>query len=505
MGPEAAYAELLQRSREQSMFSSCAELLAWDEETYLPRAGVAHRSEQLALLTSELHGRATDPRIAELLVAIDGSALVRDPESRAAANVREIRRAYDRETRVPLELAQELARVTSLAHQEWVGARKTDDFARFRPWLERIVKLRREEAAAVGFAEVPYDALLDDYEPGVTTQAMAVIYDAIRADLVPLAAAVMDAARQPDHRLLRGDYPAAQQHTLVETVLEAVGFDFRGGRLDTSVHPFSTHIGPGDCRLTTRYDPRDVTDGLMSVLHEAGHGLYDQGLDAEHFGTPVGQANSHGLHESQARLWENRVGRSRAFWDYVVPVARKMFPNAWHGASAEDVQFAVNRVSRSVNRTRADELTYNLHTLIRFELELALIGGDLAIADLPTAWNDLSLRYLGVVPADDAEGCLQDSHWAAGLIGYFPTYTLGDVIAAQLFVTAEQEVGNLDECFARGQFSVLRDWLRERVHRHGMRYPTSALIARVTGEPPDHRVLVALLREKYRGLYGIRD
>jgi carboxypeptidase Taq len=503
MDAESAYAELIRRTREQSLLGSCAAVLSWDEETYMPAAGVAHRSEQLAWLTTELHARATDPRILDLVETVERSTLVGDASSAAAVNVREIRRAFERETRIPSSVAEELARVTTLAQQEWVVARADDDFARFRPWLERIVALRRVEADAVGYVDEPYDALLDEYEPGTTTRDISRLYDAIRQDLVPLVAAVTGCRRQPKRAAFHALYPEEQQRSAMASIAAAIGFDFSGGRLDTSAHPFAIHIGPGDCRLTVRYDVWDATGALFGVMHEGGHGLYDQGLDVREFGTPIGEAASQGLHESQARLWENRVGRGHAFWQYALPLLRSASGDAFAGLSADEAYFAANAVAASTNRVRADELTYNLHVLVRFELERELVSGKLAASDVPEAWNALYARYLGITPASDADGCLQDSHWAAGLIGYFPTYTLGDVYAAQLYVAAERAIGDLDAAMARGEFGALREWLREHIHRHGHRLSASALIKQATGESPNVATLVAVLRAKYGALYGL--
>jgi carboxypeptidase Taq len=503
MDAETAYRELIRRVREQALIASCADLLAWDEETYVPANGLAYRSDQAAWLTTELHTRTTDPKVSELLEIVEASDLVRDPTAREAANVREIRRAFDRETRIPVAIAEELSRVTTLAQQAWLAARADDDFSRFRPWLERIVALRRAEADAIGYAEEPYDVLLDEYEPGTTTRDARRLYDTIRADLVPLVAAIASSSRQPRRRAFHAHFPAEQQRVVMASIAAAIGFDFSGGRLDTSAHPFATHIGPGDVRLTIRYDPWDVTAALYGILHEGGHGLYDQGLEPEEFGTPLGDAASQGLHESQARLWENRVGRSHAFWQYALPVLRAACPGALESLSVEDAYFAANAVAPSTNRVRADELTYHLHVLVRFELERQLIGGTLAAADVPDAWNELYARYLGVVPTSDAEGCLQDIHWASGLIGYFPSYTLGDVYAAQLYGAAERAIGDLDAATARGDFGALRTWLRDHVHRHGHVLSAAALVQRATGEPPNIATLVGVLRAKYSALYAI--
>jgi carboxypeptidase Taq len=286
-------------------------------------------------------------------------------------------------------------------------------------------------------------------------------------------------------------------------VASALGFDFERGRVDRAVHPFCTQIGVGDCRIAIRYSTNNFSDAFFSLLHEVGHGLYDQGLDPAYDGTPVGTVTSVGLSESQARLWENLVGRSLPFWKYFFPRARQAFPEALGKVSLGDFHTAINQVGPSLNRVQADEVTYNLHILVRFELERDLVKGDLSVADLPGAWNDAYKRTFGIVPANDAEGCLQDGHWSEGLIGYFPTYTLGNLFAAQLFAKARAELGNLDQAFAHGQFAGLLDWLREQVYRHGSRYSAPRLIERATGAKPDHRPLIQGLREKYGELYGI--
>lgn len=500
---QAAYDELIRRSRERHLLASCSSLLGWDEQTYMPSGGAEHRGHQLALLAGLHHERATDPKVGELLGEVEGSTLVADPDSPQAANVREFRRSFDRQTKLPRTLVEEMARATSRGQQEWVSAKRDKDFPRLKPALETIFSLKREEARCLGSYDEPYDALLDEYEPGAKSRDLAVLFDALRADLVPLVAAIGAADRRPDGSILRRDYPLDRQRVFGEAVAAAVGFDFRRGRLDTTEHPFCTDIGPGDTRITTRYDLHNFSDAFFGVLHEVGHGLYSQGLDPAHHGTPMGEAVSLGIHESQSRLWENVVGRGRPFWAYWYPLATQVFRDALGDVPFDDFYFAINEVRPSLIRVQADEVTYNLHVLVRFELERALLGGDLSMADLPAAWNEKYQHYLGVTPAHDAEGCLQDIHWSAGLVGYFPTYTLGNLYAAQLYAKALEELGDLPASFARGDFSGLLGWLREKVHHPGQRYRAADLARRVTGSPLDHRPLVLALREKYGALYGI--
>jgi carboxypeptidase Taq len=504
MEPRAAYEELIRRVREETLLASCAELLGWDEDTYMPHGGAAHRGNQLALLAGLVHAKATDPRIGDLLAAVEGSSLLGDPQAAEAVNVREIRRAYQRLTRLPRVLVEEMARLTVAAQQEWATARRDADFGRFRPWLEKIVALKCREAECLGYEDTAYDALLEQYEPGARSRDLANLFDALRHELVPLASALTYAGRRPDVSVLQRDYPIDRQRLFGEMAAATVGFDFRRGRLDTTTtHPFFSSVGPDDCRISTRYHPHDFSCGLFAILHEAGHALYEQGLPAAHHGTPLGDAPSLALHESQARLWENTVGRSRPFWEHFFPLACRVFPEALTDVGLDDFHFAVNNVEPTFIRIGADEVTYNLHILVRFELERALVAGDLKAADVPAAWNEAYRHNLGIRPGNDAEGCLQDGHWAAGLIGYFPTYTLGNVFAAQLFARAAADVGDLDGPFARGDFSGLLGWLREKVHGQGGRYPAARLIECATGAPPDHRPLIQALKRKYGELYGV--
>jgi carboxypeptidase Taq len=503
MNADTAYDDLIRHSRDTALLASVANLLEWDQETLMPAGAVAGRGDQLAMLAGQIHDRSTDPRIGDWLHEIEQSALVRDPDQGPAVNVREIRRSYDRETRIPRALAEALARTTALAQQEWAIARGESSFARFRPWLAQIIDLKRQEAECIGYADVPYDALLDEYEPGARSADVARLYDAIRSELLPLIDAITGAPRQPSTAVVKRDFPVERQRAFVDAVATTIGFDRNHGRIDTSVHPFCAQVGAGDTRITTRFAATKFEDGIFGVLHEVGHALYDQGLDPTAFGTPMGEAVSLGVHESQSRLWENRVGRGRAAWEYFFPVAQTHFPDMLGDVTADAFHFAINHVARTPIRVQADEVTYNLHTLIRFELERAMIAGDLQVDDVPDAWNAAYRRYLGITPASDAEGCLQDTHWSAGLIGYFPTYTLGDVYSAQFYAAAEHAAGPFDAPFARGDFSPLLGWLRTNVHAQGQRYMAASLVEHATGALPDHRPLIDWLRRKYSALYNL--
>jgi carboxypeptidase Taq len=502
---QALYDELLDSWRKAVTLGSVQSQLSWDEQTYLPPGGAAHRADQMSLLAGMVHQQLIAPRLGELISGLESGPKPAGADGVFEANVREARRRYDRLTKLPTRLVEELTRVTSLAQQNWVEARKTSDFEKFRPWLEKIVALKREEAAALGGGgnTPPYDALLDDYEPGAKSADVAKVFAALRAALVPLVKAIAGSKKKPDVSILTRRYPKAAQAEFAQSAAAAIGFSFHDGRLDESHHPFCSGIGPGDCRLTTRYNEHHFPGAFFGVLHEAGHGLYEQGLDRQAFGTPIGEATSLGFHESQSRMWENFVGRSQAFWKHFYSPAQTKFPEALGSVSRDAFYAAINDVQPSFIRVEADEVTYNLHIMIRFELEQELISGRLQPADVPAAWNAQYTQSLGITPVKDAEGCLQDIHWSGGMLGYFPTYALGNMYAAQLFATARKAVGDLDGQFGKGEFAPLRDWLRENVHRLGRRYLPGPLIERITGQPLSHEPLVAHLKAKYEPLYGL--
>jgi carboxypeptidase Taq len=495
-----AYADLIRRWKEAGLLGSCAALLGWDERTYMPRNGSIHRAEQLALLARLGHERVTEPKIGELLATVERDRLEPD----AAANVREIRRAYDRAVKLPPELVEEMARVTTQAQQAWTDARAASNFARFRPWLEKIVALKRRETQAVGFKDHPYDALIDEFEPGTTTRSIQQLFAALAKELAPLVAELLNAPKQPKREILNREFPVAAQERLGREAAQAIGFDFNSGRLDVTTHPFCSGTGPGDCRITTRYNPKHFNESFFGILHECGHGVYEQNLPPEHFGEPLGTACSFGIHESQSRLWENQVGRSRAFWECFFPKALQAFPSL-KDVTLDDFLFAINDVQASFIRVEADEATYNLHIILRFELEQALMSGDLLPAELPGAWNEKFKKLFDRTPPDDKHGCLQDIHWSFGGIGYFPTYTLGNLYSAQFMERARQDLGadGLDADFRAGKFGRLKEWLTDRIHRHGQRYRPPELCERMTGQPPSHEPFIRYLRSKYRPLFGV--
>ena len=500
------YSELLERMRQVATLNSVANLLSWDQETMMPPKAGGFRADALASVGRLAHEHATDPRVGELIAACEADrALLEAPDVRA--NLREMRRDYDRAIKLPADLVAEMSEVSSRALEVWKAARAASDFSAFRPWLERQIELARRKAACYG---VPpggeaYDALLDEYEPGTTATALEGVFGPLRAELTPLLRAIA-AARPPDESVRALAVPLERQRAINAAVLERIGFDSAAGRLDVSTHPFSTGIAPFDTRITTRYKETDFADALNSTLHEAGHALYEQGVPAAtHWGEPLGEPLGLGVHESQSRLWENHVGRSLAFWRFVRPIARQMIGAELERFTAEELYRAANVVRRGFIRVESDEATYNLHVMLRFDLERAMLAGDLQVADLPAAWNERIRRDLGVIVPDDARGCLQDIHWSMGAIGYFPTYTLGTLYAAQLWEAIGRALPDLEAAIERGEFVTLLSWLRENVHGHGRRYPASELCLRLTGAPLGYGPLLRHLRSKLGAIYGLAD
>ncbi len=500
---ESTYQRLIAEIKQISLLGSCASVLGWDKQTYMPKGGAGHRAEQLASLSGMIHERATAPQIGDYLAEIENSDLVSDPYSEAAVNVRELRRDYDRAIKLPRSLVEELARVATISQQVWREAREESDYALFQPHLTKILDLKHQQVRALNTGETSYDTLLDDYEPGETSENLTRVFSGLRDELVELVGAIAESGKKPDENILTRTYPIDQQEAFGKIAAAQIGFNFDNGRLDITTHPFCSGIGPGDTRLTTRYNTHHFSESFFSIMHEAGHGIYDQGLNDEYYGTPMGSSISLGIHESQSRMWENFVGRSEAFWAHFYPKVQAAFPDALSDVSERDFYGAINTVAPSFIRVEADEATYNLHIMLRFELEQALINGGLKAEDVPGVWNETFEKYLGITPPDDTQGCLQDIHWSGGGIGYFPTYALGNLYAAQFFEQARQEVGDLDAQFAEGVFDPLKNWLTEKIYSQGQRYRANELIEVVTGKPLSHEPLMRHLRAKYEPLYGI--
>ena len=499
----ATYQKLLAQQKRVAILDSVQGVLEWDYRTYMPKEGAPHRAEQSALLAGLRHEWSTAPEVGAMLNELEQGEYGGNKLSVEAVNLREWRHDYDRMVKLPKELVEELTRTSTHAQDAWKKARETRQFNLFRPWLEKTITLKRREANYLGYDDEPYDALLDGFEPGARTSEVAVVLSHLRDQLVVILKAIAGSPRQPDVSCLHREFPAAAQAAFGREVAEAIGYNFDSGRLDTTTHPFCSGLGPSDVRITTRYDEHFLNGALFGVIHESGHGIYQQNLPGEHWGSPAGDPVSLGIHESQSRLWENMVGRSRAFWEHWFPKAQAAFP-ALRDVKLDDFHFAINAVKPSFIRVEADEVTYNLHILLRFELERAMLNGELTAADAPGAWNDKFQRYFGLKVPDDAAGCLQDIHWSSGYIGYFPTYSLGNLNAAQFFERARADLGDLDDMFRRGEFQPLRRWLTDKIHSQGRRYRAAHLIEVVTGKPLEAKALVGYLKGKFGELYQVK-
>lgn len=491
----SAYERLTALGKELQLVSDSAALLGWDQEVLLPSRGIPYRAEQMSWFCGYVHERFTAAEVGEWIAEAEDQTKAGDVV--AAANCREWRHEYDRSTCLPTKLVQELAEARVHSQAAWAEARKVSDFRRFSPHLQKLVDLSREHAERWGYDDQLYDALIDRFERGATARGLVGTLGSLRTSLLP----IVDAAtsRPPyDRSGLSGHYPVERQQAFNREVAESIGFDFEAGRIDTAVHPFCSGMAPYDTRLTTRYDETDFLSSLFGVLHEAGHGLYEQGLPKDWRGQPVGNSVSLGVHESQSRLWENHVGRSRGFWEKWLPRAIHHFPHLM-GLTPEDLYAAVNQAERSHIRVEADEVTYDLHILLRFELECAIFSGDLAIADIPGEWNRRFESYFGLPVRNDAEGCLQDIHWSMGIFGYFPTYSLGNLNAAHLASAAKSQDPAVDAAFASADYAPLLAWMRKHLHEAGSLHLPDDLVTRAAGAPVTSEALVSHLRERYLG------
>jgi carboxypeptidase Taq len=470
------------------------QILDWDSRVSMPHAGAEARADATATLTRMIHERAVGDEVGELLEQLAPLERELEPASAEAALIRVARRDWERYRSVPGDLAAELAHSSAIAVAAWDVAKATSDFAGFRPHLERQLELKRRYIGCFPPAEDEYDILLEDWEEGMTTARVAAIFDELRARLVPLIEGVR--GRDADDSFLRGPFPLAAQKEASRRVLEAFGYSGEEWRVDETPHPFASNPGLGDVRLTTHYDETNL-HSLFSSMHEFGHGVYEWGVAPELARTPLGSGTSSAIHESQSRTWENLVGRSDGFWRWFYADLQAIFPDVIGEVERERFVAATNAVRPGLIRIDADEATYGLHIILRFELERELLDGRLAVVDVPEAWNARVRDYLGLDVPDDARGVLQDMHWAIGLFGYFPTYQLGNVVSVQIWRRAQEDVGDLDEQFARGEFAPLREWLTEHVYRHGRIYPPEELVRRVTGEGIDAEPYLAYLEGKF--------
>ncbi len=493
-----AWELLVPKMKALADLKSALMLLHWDQLVMMPSGGGEARGRILATLRGIAHDRLGDPELGDLLAQLAEDASL-DADERAS--VRVLRRDHERAARVPNDLVRAIAEQSTITYGRWTEARRASDFAQLEAELGKLVDLKKAEADALGWERERYEALLDEYEPGMTAAELENMFGDLVSGLQPIVDTATEGAG-PRPAFLVGDYDPAKQDMLCRRLVTMIGFDFAAGRFDTAPHPFTAGVAPGDVRQTTRYRRDEPFPALYAAMHETGHALYEQGLPEAFNHLPIRRAPSGGVHESQSRLWENHVGRSRGFVDYLFPHLKELFSAELDAVTSEDLYRAVCHPRRSLCRVEADELTYNLHIVLRFELELAMFRDELATADLPDAWDAAMEKYVGVRPLDHSDGVLQDMHWCIGMFGYFPTYSLGDIYAAALWETVEQQLGSLDTELRVGDTSRLLEWLRENIHQQGYRYEAKELIERVTGKPPSPHPLLRYLRSKYSDLFG---
>lgn len=492
-----AAAELVQNLKKAHTFEQIGSLLSWDTQVNMPAESGDARSDQEAVIATLRHQASTNPAIAKNIAAIEALGTAATDDEKALARL--ARKDYEQLTRLPESFVAEKAAFDTASYEAWHKARATNDFAAFAPFLEKQVAYARQKAHYLNPTGDTYDTLLDQYDPDMTQESFSKLAEELQTQLVPLVREILSSPIKADESFLKG-FPVPLQAEFLKKVTTAMGFDYGRGRFDISPHPFCSGDA-FDSRLTTRYHEDNPLDSLFSAIHETGHALYEQGLPREWVGTPLGTAVGMGIHESQSRLWENQVARSHAFWKYFETPFREHFAPRLNGVSSEALYLAINKVSPTLIRCDSDEVTYNLHVLLRFQMEKELISGTLPVAEVPRRWNQLSTELLGLTPPNDTQGCLQDVHWSDGSFGYFPSYCLGNMVAAQLWNKVRQDLPALDENFSEGNFAPLLGWLRQNIHAHGRRYGTQELVQKVTGEPIRPQYLVAYLKDRYLPLY----
>ena len=476
-------------------------LLGWDQVTYMPDGGAEDRGNSMAVLANIVHQKSTDPAIGEMLAKIEPDIAQLDPDSDDARWFKVTKRNYEKDTKLSSDFVMRFARETTIAQMKWQEAKGKSDFSIFQPHLEVIIEMAKEAANFFAPYDHIYDPLLDMYEPGMKTAEVKAIFEALRPRQVELIQAIMDRPQIKDD-FLHISYPKQAQWDFGVEVLKAFGFDFNRGRQDYTHHPFTTSFGVNDVRLTTRIIEDDLLSGLMSTMHEGGHGLYEMGVNPAYAYHALGGSASLAIHESQSRMWENLVGRSLPFWKHFYPRLQSTFPTQLGNVSLNDFYRAVNKVQPSLIRIEADEATYNLHIMLRLEIEIGLAEGKIRVADLPEYWKTKMNEYLGVVPADDAHGVLQDVHWSNGLFGYFSTYALGNLVSAQLWEVMQKQMPNLEENIEKGDFAEMLQWLRDNIHSHGSKYEPQELVQRITGSKITAEPYVQYLTKKYSQIYG---
>jgi carboxypeptidase Taq len=498
MTNEAACHELLGLLNRIHRLESISGFLGWDEQVNLPPDSADKRAEEHSVLAETIHTTATNPRLGELLSTLEHSSTKLTVDQATVA--KDARRNYDRATKLPAEFVREKAIQSSVGYHAWAKARAASDFASYAPVLEKNIAMAKQEAAYLGWGDRPYDYMIDKHDPGMSAAVINKLFTALKTELVPLVRQITGSSVKARTDILQG-FPVGDQLNFLREVTEKLGFNYRRGRIDVSLHPFCSGSG-GDIRMTTRFNVNEPLDSLFSSIHETGHGLYEQGLPLEHHATALGQAAGMGVHESQSRLWENQVARSRPFWKFFEPRFRETFASQTAAVTSDELYLAINAVAPTLIRVDADEVTYNLHVILRFEIEQQLFAGTLQVADLPSAWNHLAGEMLGMIPTKDSEGVLQDVHWSDGAFGYFPSYCIGNMMAAQLWYRALELRPALTDDFAQGDFTWLLKWLQENVHAEGKRFDVLALTKKVTGHELSPKALLRYLRERYLPLYS---
>lgn len=492
------YIELLEDYSKIHQVGLILNLLMWDQNSYMPSGAVKMRGDQNALLSGYAHNIMTSRSFGDL---IEKAGKASKDDSGKEAVIRELKRIHDRATSIPEDVIKRLSRLESLATESWTKARQKSDFNMFSPILEEMVSLKMKVSELVGYDDRPYDALLDEYEPYMKSAKIEEKFKSLRNKLKPMVSKLSDVCRDLDTSSTRKGYPVDAQRRFSRMILEEMGYDFNRGRLDETPHPF-TSGSLDDVRVTVRYDENDIKPGLFSTIHEGGHALYEQGFLRENYETPLAESVSLGIHESQSRMWENLVGRSRGFWDHYYTSLQDHFP-AMKNVPLDDFHRSINHVSPSLIRVEADEVTYSMHVIIRFEIEMALTDGNLDVAEIPEVWNDKYEDYLGIRPENDAEGCLQDIHWAIGAIGYFPTYNLGNLYSAQFYDRAVNEIDDLEGSISSGNLRPLLGWLRTNIHEKGKLLSADDLVKDVTGKDLDEDHFIDYLKRKYSDIYSV--
>ncbi len=504
---QQTYAKLHHLSRQGRILTGISHILDWDQETYMPPGAAGIRGEQLKMLAGLIHSEKTSKTFASTLAKLidisTGEVLATKLPPAQIAALHQWRRDYVKAKALPKIFVEDYAQLSSQSILAWRQARHDNDFKHFAPYLEKLIGMARKKADYLGYQQHPYDALLDEYEPGATTQEISDVFSVLRKSIVGLLKKI-SSAKQIDDSFLQGNFPQDKQLEFSNLILRDMGYDMNYGRLDCSTHPFSSASHPTDSRITTRFHPTSLMSCFSAVLHEAGHALYEMGLPVEQYGTPLGDAISLGMHESQSRWWETRIGQSKPYWQHYLPPLQKLFKGELAKVSLDQFYRAINKVEPSLIRIEADEVTYSLHVILRFELERALIEGSLAVRDVPAAWNAKMQELLGIKPAHNAEGCLQDIHWSMGAFGYFPTYTLGNLYASQFFETFAAAHPDWEKRVAAGDLLFIKAWLNDKVHKHGRRYSSLELLKKVTGKKFSAAPFVSYLTEKYGAVYGLK-